>query len=51
MNYEKNQDIIIVVLDIALTIFKGVKKLRGIIKKKAKKMPTINEQFKQINYE
>ena len=38
MSYEKNQDIIIVLLDIALTIFKGIKKLRGIIKKKAKKI-------------
>ena len=51
MNYEKGQDIIIVVLDMALTIFKGIKKLRGIIKKKAKKMPTINEQLKQNDYE
>jgi hypothetical protein len=51
MSYEKGQDVIIVVLDIALTIFKGIKKLRGIIKKKAKKMPTISEQFKQSNYE
>ena len=41
MSYEKNQEIIIVVLDIALTIFKGIKKLRGIIKKKAKKMPQL----------
>jgi len=41
MSYEKNQDIIIVLLDIALTIFKGIKKLRGIIKKKAKKMPPL----------
>ena len=29
MNYEKGQDIIIVVLDMTLTIFKGIKKLRS----------------------
>ena len=41
MNYEKGQDIVIVLLDMALTIFKGIKKLRSLIKKKAKKMPTL----------
>ena len=41
MNYEKGQDIIIVVLDMTLTIFKGIKKLRSLIKKKAKKMPKL----------
>ena len=41
MNYEKGQDVVIVVLDIALAIFKGIKKLRSLIKKKAKKMPKL----------
>jgi hypothetical protein len=41
MNYEKGQDIIIVVLDMALAIFKGIKKLQSLIKKKAKKMPQL----------
>jgi len=41
MNYEKGQDIIIVVLDMTLTIFKGIKKLRSLIKRKAKKMPPL----------
>jgi len=39
MTYEKSQDIIIVLLDMALTIFKGIKKLQSLLKKKAKKMP------------
>ena len=41
MNYEKGQDVIIVVLDMALAIIKGIKKLRSLIKKKAKKMPKL----------
>jgi len=41
MDYEKGQDIIIVMLDMTLTIFKGIKKLRSLIKKKAKKMPPL----------
>ena len=41
MSYEKNQEIIIVALDMALTVIKGIKKLRGILKKKAKKMPSL----------
>ena len=41
MNYEKGQDVIIVVLDMALAIFKGIKKLRSLIKKKAEKMPKL----------
>ena len=41
MNYEKGQDVIIVVLDMALAIFKGIKKLRSLIKNKAKKMPKL----------
>jgi hypothetical protein len=41
MDYEKGQDIIIVMLDMTLTIFKGIKKLRSLIKKKAKKMPKL----------
>jgi len=41
MTYEKSQDIIIVLLDMALTIFKGIKKLRSLVKKKAKKMPKL----------
>jgi len=41
MNYEKGQDIIIVVLDMALAFFKGIKKLRSLLKKKAKKMPKL----------
>ena len=41
MTYEKGQDIIIVMLDMALAIFKGIKKMRGLIKKKAKKMPQL----------
>ena len=41
MDYEKGQDIIIVMLDMTLTIFKGIKKLRSLIKKKAKKMPQL----------
>lgn len=36
MNYEKVENIIIIVLDTSLAIFKGIKKLRGIIKKKSK---------------
>lgn len=38
MSYDKSQDIIIVVLDVTLAIFKGVKKLRGLIKKKTSKI-------------
>ena len=41
MDYEKGQDIIIVMLDMALAIFKGIKKMRSLIKKKAKKMPPL----------
>ena len=41
MNYEKGQDVIIVVLDMALAIFKGIKKLRSLIKKKSKKIPKL----------
>lgn len=41
MNYEKGQDVVIVVLDMTLAIFKGIKKLRSLIKKKAKKMPKL----------
>ena len=41
MNYEKGQDVIIVVLDMALAIFKCIKKLQSLIKKKAKKMPQL----------
>ena len=41
MNYEKGQDVIIVVLDMTLAIFKGIKKLRSLIKKKVKKMPKL----------
>ena len=41
MSYETNQEIIIVLLDMALTVLKGIKKLRGILKKKAKKMPSL----------
>jgi len=41
MTYEKGQDIIIVVLDLALTICKSIKKLRSLLKQKAKKMPQL----------
>lgn len=36
MSYEKVENIIIIVLDTSLAIFKGIKKLREIIKKKSK---------------
>lgn len=37
-NYEKAQDIIIVLLDVALAVCKGIKKLRSLVKKKASKL-------------
>lgn len=42
MSYDKSQDIIIVALDVTLSIFKGVKKLRALIKKKTAKAAKSN---------
>ncbi len=42
MSYEKNQEVIIVLLDMALTVLKGIKKLRGILKKKSQKLKSVN---------
>jgi len=38
MNYEKTEDILILTLDTIITILKNMKKVRNIIKKKAKKV-------------
>lgn len=43
MTYGDLENLIIVALDTALAIFKGVKKLRAIIKKKSKKFSITNE--------
>ena len=40
MNYGELENIIIVVLDTALAIFKGTKKLRALVKKKTKTKTT-----------
>lgn len=36
MDYDKTQDVIITVLEVATSIFKGIKKLRGIFVKAKK---------------
>ena len=42
MNYEKSQDIAIVLLDMTLTVLKGIKKLHGLLKKKGQKLKKVN---------
>jgi len=41
MNYEKGQDFLIALFEMILAIAKGIKRLRGIVMKKAKKMPPL----------
>ncbi len=47
MNYEKGQDVAIVLLDMTLTVLKGIKKLHGLLKKKGQKL----NKVKQLNIE
>ena len=42
MSYEKNQEILIVLLDLALTVLKSTKKLHGLLKKKSQKLKKVN---------
>jgi hypothetical protein len=49
MNYEKVQDITIVLLDLSLTLLKGVKKLHGLLKKKGQKLKKVNQLNNETN--
>lgn len=43
MSYERNSEIIIVILEATLTILKSIKKLRSLIKKKGKEDSLVND--------
>ena len=49
MNYEKVQDITIVLLDLSLTLLKGIKKLHGLLKKKGQKLKKANHLNNETN--
>ena len=49
MNYEKSQDIAIVLLDMTLTVLKGIKKLHGLLKKKGQKLKKANHLNNETN--
>lgn len=49
MNYEKIQDITIVLLDLSLTMLKGIKKLHGLLKKKGQKLKKVNHLNNETN--
>ena len=49
MSYERNQEILIVLLDLALTVLKSIKKLQGLLKKKSQKLKTVNHLNNETN--
>jgi len=49
MSYERNQDIAIVLLDMTLTVLKGIKKLHGLLKKKGQKLKKVNHLNNETN--
>lgn len=49
MNYERNQEILIVLLEMSLTVLKNLKKLHGLLKKKGQKLKKANHLNKETN--
>lgn len=49
MNYERNQEILIVLLEMSLTVLKNLKKLHGLLKKKGQKLKKVNHSNIETN--